>query len=147
MSRGYSVIALDNPKTHANIGSVMRLAYNFESKMVVVSGSRYKKNPLDTPRFYKHNPILNVEDVLDSIPYDCVPVGVDLIENSRPLPLFTHPIRAYYIFGAEDATLGARILNRCKHIIHIPTNRCLNLAMAVSIVLYDRKYKEKLNEA
>jgi len=46
-------------------------------------------------------------------------------------------------FGAENKTLRNDTTSLCKHVISIPTKYCLNLAMAVTIVLYDRKSKEK----
>ena len=77
-----------------------------------------------------------------AIPYDCIPVAVDLIDGAQSLPAYIHPQRAFYIFGAEDATLGARILSWCRDIIYIPTKGCLNLAACVNVVLYDRMIKE-----
>ena len=40
--------------------------------------------------------------------------------------------------GAEDATLGDRILSRCASVVYVPTRFCMNLAAAVNVVLYDR---------
>ena len=81
---------------------------------------------------------------MDAIPFDCDPVAVDLLADARPLPGFTHPERAFYIFGPEDGTLGKAITARCVHKVYIPTKHCLNLAMAANTVLYDRAAKRGL---
>lgn len=140
--RGYSVIGLDNPKFSQNIGGVLRAAGNYDSSLVIISGGRFKKQSTDTMKEYRHKPLLIVDNLLDIIPYDCIPIAVDLIDGATSLIEYEHPERAFYIFGAEDATLGKRITNRCKDIIYIPTERCMNLAATVNVVLYDRLAKQ-----
>lgn len=143
MSRGYACIALSNPKFEVNIGSAMRACNNFDAAMLVVSGRRFAKFPTDTQKSYRHIPVLQVKDVHDAVPYDCVPVAVDIIEDATPLTEYKHPERAYYIFGAEDATLGAKVLDWCKDVVYVPTNHCMNLAATVHVVLYDRLLKQQ----
>jgi len=138
---GFFCVGLDNPKTPANIGSVLRGAGVFGAAMVAVSGTRYKKSPTDTGCQYRKAPLLHVENLHSIVPFDCVPVAVELIKSAIPLPEYTHPKRAFYIFGAEDATLGSRILSWCRDVVYIPGG-CLNLAMCVNVVLYDRTAKE-----
>jgi len=142
--RGYSCIGLDNPKTSVNIGSALRAVGNFEAAFLAVSGCRYKKAPTDTAKQYRHSPLFQVNDLKDIIPYDCVPVAVDLVEDAVSLHNYVHPERAFYIFGAEDATLGDRVLSWCRDIIYVPTYQCMNLAATVHVVLYDRQQKGKL---
>ncbi len=140
--RGFACIGLDNPKFIGNIGGVLRACNNYNASLIVISGQRFKKQCTDTTKAYRRIPLLQVENLKDAIPYDCVPVAVDLIEGARSLPEYTHPERAFYIFGAEDATLGERILSWCRDIVYIPTNRCINLAATVNVVLYDRLAKQ-----
>lgn len=142
--RGYACIALDNPKTPANIGSAMRAAGCYGAAMVVLGGprpERLSRCPTDTMKAYRHIPHVLVPDVFDAIPYDCVPVAVDLVAGATPLPNYRHPERAFYIFGAEDATLGKRILDRCRDKVVVPTKFCMNLAATVNVILYDRMAK------
>jgi len=139
--RGYSAIGLYHPKTPANVGSAMRGAYAFSSKLFLIQGKRYKKSCTDTPQGWKHIPLIETDNLFDAIPYSCVPVGVDLIEGARPLQSYIHPERAVYIFGPEDGTLPPSIYSKCRDIISIPTTICLNLAATVNIVLYDRLVK------
>ena len=140
-SRGYAAIGLDNPKHAVNVGSAMRAAGCYGAAMVAVRGDRFGSAPTDTTKQYRHRPLLRVDDLKLVIPYDCVPVAVDLIEGAIPLTEYKHPERAFYIFGAEDATLGYRVLSWCRDIIYIPTDGCMNLAATVNVVLYDRMVK------
>jgi len=142
--RGYASIGLVCPKNRFNIGGVMRAAYVYNAAMIAIEKARYKKQPEDTPQAWRHIPVLHtIEDIFSVIPYDAVPVAVDLLDGATPLPEFTHPDRAFYIFGPEDGTLGKRIVNRCKSKIYIPTRSCMNLAATVNVVLYDRILKRK----
>lgn len=144
MMRGYSAIGLHQPKTPANIGSVLRAAGNFDVAMVAASGKRYSKAPTDTMKAYRHIPLLQVDDLKSIVPYDCVPVAVDLLYGAQDLMDYHHPERAFYIFGPEDGTLGVNIVRWCRDCISIPTNGCMNLAGCVHVVLYDRLLKQSL---
>lgn len=142
--RGYSCIGLDNPKHSVNVGSALRAAGCYESAFVAFSGKRLNPGATDTMKQYRHRPLIRVNDLFDVIPYDCVPVAVELIDGATPLNEYKHPERAFYIFGGEDATLGERVLSRCRDVIYIPTNGCMNLAATVNVVLYDR-YSKQVN--
>ncbi len=147
-SRGYAAIGLDNPKCNANVGGVLRAAQIFGAALVIASGHRYHRAATDTTKAYRHLPLLQVEDVVAAIPFDCVPVAVDLVESAVPLAKYVHPERAYYIFGAEDHTLGKRVLNKCRDHIYIPMAiGCMNLAACVNVVLYDRTTKRGISDA
>ncbi len=119
----------------------MRAAGCFGAAMITVEGKRYSKVPTDTMHAVKRVPLLNNEDLLANIPYDCVPIAIEITEDATPLQEFTHPPRGFYIFGPEDGSLPKRITDRCAHVLKIPSG-CLNLAAAVNVVLYDRVAKE-----
>ena len=148
--RGYTVIALDNPKYDANIGGALRATQCYGGSLIVVSGTRFRKWSTDTTSAYKHIPILRTgdKDIMEFVPYNCIPVAVEFIseEKSISLPMFEHPERAFYVFGAEDNTLGARVLDKCKCQVYVPTSYCMNLAATVNVVLYDRLSKAKRRE-
>lgn len=139
--RGYACIALHMPKTSTNVGSALRAAFVYGARLIVTSGHRYSPVSTDTVRAYRHIPFLQADDVFDAIPYDCVPVAVDLLPGAHPLPTYHHPERAFYIFGPEDGTLGVKITNRCRDKIVVPAISCMNLAATVNVVLYDRLAK------
>lgn len=141
--RGYSAIGLHHPKTPANVGSVLRAAHCYQSAMVSYTGERYRKASTDTMAAYRHIPLIKTDDLFSIIPYDCVPVAVDLLDDARDLTGYTHPERAFYIFGPEDGTLGKSITSRCRDKIFVPTQHCMNLAACVNVILYDRLAKAK----
>ena len=145
--RGYCVIGLDNPKSPVNVGSVMRAAGCYQAAGVYYSGKRYKKAKqfkTDPQKVHRHIPLINMGNLEDAIPFDCVPVAVDLIKGATSLIEYEHPERAFYIFGPEDGTLGKRITSFCRDTIYIPTNDCMNLAATVNVILYDRLAKQNL---
>lgn len=141
--RGFACIGLDNPKYQYNVGSALRAATAFDVKMVAISGKRYQKSATDTTHGYKQFPFLHVADLRSVVPYDCIPVAVEIVDKAQSLVKYQHPERAFYIFGSEDATLGDRITSWCKHIVYIPTQCCLNLAACVNVILYDRMCKQE----
>ena len=140
-ARGYAAIGLYMPKTGLNVGSALRAAGCYDAALVAVSGRRYQKAPTDTQKAFRHLPLLQVDDLRTALPYDCVPVAVDLIEGAIPLQRYTHPERAFYVFGPEDGTLGKEVTSWCRDVIYIPTRFCMNLAATVNVVLYDRLAK------
>jgi len=143
--RGYAAIGLVNPKNSLNVGSVLRAAGCYDVALVVVSGARPKRYlgriPTDTQKAWRHMPLVVVEDLHEAIPYDCVPVAVDIIEGAQSLVDYKHPERAFYIFGPEDGTLGKAVTDWCRDVIQVPTNHCMNLAATANVVLYDRMAK------
>jgi len=140
--RGYSCIGLHNPKFACNVGSVLRLAKNFDCAFVAHSGKRYRKHGTDTMKTWRHIPLFQVEDLRNIIPYDCVPIAVELLPEASSIIGFKHPKRAFYIFGGEDETMGKKVISWCKEVIYVPTKLCMNLAVTAGVVLYDRLIKE-----
>jgi tRNA(Leu) C34 or U34 (ribose-2'-O)-methylase TrmL len=144
--RGYSCIGLQNPKTPANVGHIMRAAGCYGVSSVFFTGNRYTKAKqfiTDPQKNYRHIPLVNVDDLQPVIPYDCVPVAIEFFKDAESLIDYKHPERAFYVFGPEDGTLGEKTLGWCRDIICIPSNFCMNLSATVNVVLYDRLAKEK----
>lgn len=144
-SRGYAAIGLHNPKDPANVGGAMRAATVYGAGLLVLGGPRpkhYMGFKTDTTRAWRNIPTVFSPHVLDSIPYDCIPIAVDLVPGARSLVDFQHPDRAFYVFGPEDGTLGHEITDRCAYSLFVPTpGPCMNLAATVNVVLYDRLAK------
>ena len=142
MARGFSAIGLIRPKTAANIGGVLRAAHVYGAALVAVQGER---TPIvscqDTTKAWRHMPVLRSDDIFSVIPYDAVPVAVDLIDGAVSLPHFVHPERAFYILGPEDGTLSKAMSMRCQHRVVVPTAFCMNLAATANVILYDRMAK------
>jgi tRNA(Leu) C34 or U34 (ribose-2'-O)-methylase TrmL len=149
MMRGFSAIGLHRPKFEANVGSVLRLAYNYDSRIVVFNGRRVNVNAekihTNTPKAHRHIPTVKVTkgDLLDFVPVGATPVAIEITDNARPLADYVHPERAFYIFGPEDGSIPKTVIDRCRDVVYIPTNRCMNLAATVAVVLYDRQSKRQ----
>lgn len=143
MSRGFACIGLDGPKHAVNIGAVLRAAYCYNVAQVNIARCRAKdlEFKTNTSKAHRHIPTFIVDDPLEYRPHATQVVAVELVDGATPLPLFHHPERALYVFGAEDATLGKRILDRAQHTVMVPTRSCMNLAATVNVVLYDRLLK------
>ena len=141
--RGYACVGLVRPKNVINVGSVLRAAGNYEVALVVASGIRYRRTPTDTMLAHRRIPFVDdVADIFAALPYNCVPVAVDLVEGAEPLVDYKHPERAFYIFGPEDGTLGRSVTDRCRDVVYVPTHGCMNLAATVNVILYDRLAKQ-----
>ena len=141
MNRGYYGIGIVGSKTAVNVGTLWRSAGILGASFMFTAGKRYPKQASDTIKAWKHVPMYEYEsgeDLLDHLPHACEPVAVEIVERARMLHEFTHPERAVYILGAEDTGIPPRLLERCSRIIQLPGEHCLNVAVAGSIVLYDR---------
>ena len=141
-TRGFAAIGLHHPKSNVNVGAALRAAGVYGAAMIAASGHRYHDAPTDTMRAVRHLPLVQVEDLRTVVPFDCVPIAVDLLEEAIPLPAYTHPVRAFYVFGPEDGTLGRAVTDWCRDVVYVPTNGCMNLAACVNVVLYDRMAKQ-----
>lgn len=85
------------------------------------------------------------EDFLCALPKGASLIGVELDPRSISVTTYKHPKRAVYLLGAEDSGLPQDILGKCDDIIQIPASISLNVAVAGSIVLYDRNVKSRAN--
>ena len=86
-------------------------------------------------------PVLHFKDVDDFLqhrPYDCPLVAVELTNDARLLANYVHPERACYVLGPEDGNVPKPLLEAAQAVVRIPSVRCLNVAVAGSIVMYDR---------
>ncbi len=142
--RGYSAIGLYGPKTAENVGSTLRAAHCYGASLVVVHGDRFGAgHPANTPKAHRHVPFIQTDDIWSMVPYDCVPVAIEIEEGASPIQEFKHPERAFYIFGPEDGSIPIAISQKCKHRVYVPTRDCMNLAATVNVVLFDRMMKRQ----
>ena len=144
MKRGYFGIGIYNPKTEANVGMLWRSALNFEADFLFTIGKRYKEQATDTPKSFRHIPFYHYKDwndMIEHIPMNAKLICVEQTENARNLKNFIHPERAIYVLGAEDYGIPINLM-RGHEKVFIETPICLNVAIAGSIVMFDRKNKE-----
>lgn len=143
--RGYFGIGIEHTKTTVNIGTLWRSANIFGASFIFTIGKRYKNQASDTMQTPRHIPLfdyLTFDEFYRNIPVDCKLIGIELTKNSKEIQTFKHPERAVYLLGAEDNGLSKSALNNCQELIQIPGDYCLNVAVAGSIVLYDRIFKQ-----
>ena len=143
--RGYAMVALDGPTDPVNVGHTLRAAMCFDTRLVVLANAapaiKLGRLPTDPGRTWRHTPVLSVDNVFDSLPYDCTTVAIELTYDAEDLVDFQHPERACYIFGPENGSLTEETLNRCDKVLKIPVTLPLNLAATVNVILYDRMLK------
>jgi tRNA(Leu) C34 or U34 (ribose-2'-O)-methylase TrmL len=139
-ARGYFGIGAVLLKTEVNFGTMVRTAEAFGAAFCFTVGRRYKHQTSDTTKSCRHLPIFHYADLDEfwrHIPFDCVPVAVE-VGGAKLLPHLAHPRSAVYLLGPEDGNLPKEILERAPITVSIPAARCLNVATAASIVMYDR---------
>jgi tRNA(Leu) C34 or U34 (ribose-2'-O)-methylase TrmL len=138
-------IGLVDPKYAANVAKVIRTASCFGAKQVWFSGERVQLDIQARGRLPREERMKGYKDVevrqydyfLDQFPRGTTPVAVELVDGAEKLTKFVHPENPVYVFGPEDGSIPKTFLRLCHRRVVIPSRHCFNLAMAVSIVLYD----------
>lgn len=141
--RGYFGIGVYHPKTTENIGTLWRSAHNFGADFIFTIGKRYKKQASDTTKAERHIPLyeyINFEDFKNHLPKGCRIVCIEQCDGAINLKAATHPETAVYLLGAEDYGIPEKLMFGHQKIF-IDTPMCLNVSVAGSIVMYDRKNK------
>lgn len=147
--RGYFGIGIENPKTEENVGTLWRSAALFGASFIFTIGRRYRHQASDTMKAWKTIPLYNFKSFSDfyatAVPYSCRLIGVELSPDARPLKSYIHPAQGIYLLGAEDNGLTNMAMAKCKAsggLIVLPGKYSMNVAVAGSIVMYDRITKE-----
>lgn len=158
-TRGYFGIGVWKPKNGVNVGTLWRSAqcmgaafiftiqerFHPKAREHIVSSDPALAQQTDTMAAWKHVPYLtfeSVEKLVRAFPL-CNLIGVERSSFSVPLTGYAHSERAIYLLGAEDGGIPRTILEQCKRVVEIPSTRCLNVAVAGSIVIYDRYLKQE----
>ena len=142
--RGFFGIGIQNTKTEQNIGTLWRSASIMGASFIFTIGRRYKKQASDTMASWRHIPLYNYEtfeEFYKAMPYDCRLIGVELDTKSVPVAQFKHPERCVYLLGAEDIGLSKEAIEKCHSLVQLPGEYCMNVAVAGSIIMYDRTTK------
>ncbi len=143
-TKGYFGIGCLNMKTSHNYGSLFRTAQIFDADFIFLIGQKFKHQATDTMCSYRHMPLYvysDIEHFMNSRPFSCPIVAIEMKENSIPLHKFSHPKQCIYLLGSEDNGLPNTAIDICQATISLPGDRSLNVAVAGSIVLYDRVAK------
>jgi len=143
MKKGYFAIGIYETKEETNVGTLWRSAQNFGADFIFTIGARYKKQRSDTTKTWRNIPLFSFSDWEDfkaHIPKDAELVFVEQTEDSHDLKGFAHPKQAIYILGAEDHGVPKEIMHGFRK-VEIDTPMCLNVSVAGSIIMFDRKNK------
>ncbi len=141
-SRGFFGIGAEGISKPANFGALLRTAHAFDASFAFSVGAGFsardarRADTSDTPT---HVPVYRFDTPTELLlPERCALVGIEITDDAADLPSFRHPVSAAYVLGAERGGLTAAMLERCDHVVRIPTRFSLNLAVAGALVLYDR---------
>lgn len=143
-TRGWCAIGIEGGKDPRNLGVLWRSAVCLGASYVFTTGRRFEKSCADTPKSWKKLPCFSyesTEDFLAHRPYDVPLIGVELTEEAKPLESFSHPERAIYLLGPKDGSLSLRAQDACQQLVSFDSAYCLNVAMAGTVLLYDRQTK------
>jgi len=141
--KGYFGIGVEGLSKPLNAGNLFRSAQAFGASFLFTVGASYAEGAGreggDTSHAPGKVPLYAFPDASSMVlPRGCALVGVELLDEAVDLPSFRHPARAAYILGPERDSLSGPVLERCAHVVRIPTSFCVNVAMAGAIVMYDR---------
>lgn len=138
-------IGVDHPKHEVNIGTLWRSAFCLGASMIFTVGRRYAQQHGDTVKAWRHLPLLHFrtwDEYREHAPFGWTPVGVEIGRDAIDLREYKHPASCVYILGAEDHGLTNDAAALCKELVVIPSRYCLNVAVAGSVVMYDRVAKK-----
>lgn len=151
--RGYYGVGIEHGKTAANLGSLWRTAHLLGADFLFTIGRRYQPQNSDTRKTWRSVPLWHFEQLsqlIEFAPRECLIVGVELTEEAESVRSFAHPERAIYLLGAEDHGITRLSLSMCHRVIKLPGDQSMNVAVAGSIVMFDRWQKlpaERVAEA
>lgn len=134
-------IGIVNGKTPENLGVLWRTAQNMGASFIFTVGNRYANQASDTHNAVKSMPYFHYktfEDFYDHLPKGVRIVGVEKTDAAKNLEDFHHPKRCVYLLGAEDHGLSNTAIEKSHFLVQFPSQFSLNVAVAGSIVLYDR---------
>ena len=134
-------IGIMNGKTPENLGVLWRTAQNMGVSFIFTIGKRYANQASDTHNAVKSMPYfhyMTFNDFFENLPKGVRIVGVEKTNDAEELEHFNHPKRCVYLLGAEDHGLTKEAIERSHFLVQFPSEYSLNVAVAGSIVLYDR---------
>ena len=140
--RGYFGIGVEGVSKPMNMGALMRTAHAFGASFVFSVNASHKVRQVysaDTSKSYENVPYYPWDTIDDiALPKGCQIVGIELTDDAVELPSFKHPKSAAYVLGRERGDLSPEMLERCAHVVKIPTKFCINVSLAGALVMYDR---------
>jgi len=143
-SRGFFGIGIVNNSDELNIGTLWRSAYILGAAFIFTVDRKYRTQGSDVTRAWIRIPLYHyasIDELKSHLPRAGPLIGVELADEAIPLASFRHPDRAVYLLGNEQIGLSERVLSQCHLLISLPGHFSFNVAVAGSIVMYDRVWK------
>lgn len=145
-------VLLIDPRYARNVGVAVRAASCYGVPQVWFTGERVGFDLAGRGRLpreermkgYRDVEVLHCARPFEQFPRGVTPIAIEVREGAEPLFELEHPERAVYVFGPEDGGLPSSVLRHCHRVVVIPARHCLNLAVSVGTVLYDRMLKRAL---
>jgi len=141
----YFGIGIHKPKTIENIGTLWRTAHVYGASFIFIIGAKYSKQSSDVFKTWSKIPLFQyktIEAFMETVPFSCKLVGIEIDDKSVPIKHYIHPPRAIYLLGSEDNGIPQPLMDKCQDLVVLPGEKSLNVAVAGSVVLYDRINKE-----
>lgn len=140
--RGYFAIGVEGISKPMNLGNLLRSAHAFGASFFFTIAADFDTRAVqasDTADSAKHLPLYTYASLEAlTLPRGCRLVGIEFDETAVELPSFHHPTAAAYVLGPERGSLSPGLIERCDHLVKIPTGFCVNVGVAGAIVMYDR---------
>lgn len=137
----YFGIGIYKPKTEENVGSLWRTAYIYGASFLFIIDAKYKKKSSDVLKVWSKIPVFQfatIEAFIQTVPYSCKIIGIEMDKRAIPIKQFVHPERAVYLLGSENNGLTKELKNKCQELIILPGKESVNVAVAGSIAIFDR---------
>lgn len=138
-------IGIMHGKTPENLGVLWRTAQNMGAHFIFTIGKRYAQQASDTHQAVKSLPYFHYrtfQDFFEHLPKGVRIVGIEKTVDAQELEHFEHPKRCVYLLGAEDHGLSNEAIANSHFLVQFPSTYSLNVAVAGSIVLYDRSRRK-----
>jgi tRNA G18 (ribose-2'-O)-methylase SpoU len=140
--RGYVGLGVEGLTKEQNLGTLLRTAHAFGADFFFCIRPEIDLSALrasDTSRALEKIPFYvypSIEEM--KLPENCRLVGLEFTDEAQMLPSYRHPSAAAYILGPEMGDLSPEAVQRCDHLVKIPTRFSINVGIAGALVLYDR---------
>ncbi len=141
---GFFGIGIMNSTEQLNIGTLWRSAYILGASFIFTINRKYKQQGSDVSKVWSKNPLYHYDDFEDfknNLPYSTRIVAVEMGKQAVPVQDYEHPDRVVYLLGGEVNGLSKTTLDHCHALIKLPGEHSLNVAVAGSLVMYDRMNK------
>ena len=142
---GFYGIGILHTDDHQNIGTLWRSAFVLGASYIFTVDKKYKRQGSDVKNAWASIPLYHFKTMIElknHLPYSTKLVGIELAQEAKAIESFIHPIRAAYLLGSERIGLPPSAMSDCHDIVKLPGSQSLNVAVAGSLVMYDRLSKK-----